>query len=247
MKEENEITKEVKELLDSLEQHGQNARRQKELSDLIDHLERKTENGKQKTFHFPLSTFLLSAAAACLLIWLLTRPSFKDTPNFEEQPLVEEVETVDSVKTSHENNFFEEPSYKEDSLADEKPSSPPKTSTKKVKPLNNLSKRNRGEAVVEEPLLAEVVSMEPSDTMNIESNMIPSVEEENLSPLTSHLLPNGSLQRRVIRSLNLVCFECETENGERIMENFPPSTFHFPLEKDPNMKNGSLAFELKLH
>ena len=38
MKEENEITQEVKELLDSLEQHGQNARRQKELSDLIDSL-----------------------------------------------------------------------------------------------------------------------------------------------------------------------------------------------------------------
>ena len=66
MKEENEITEEVRQLLDSLEQHGHNVRRQKELSDLIDHLERKTENGTPKgsptewevklsVFHFPLS------------------------------------------------------------------------------------------------------------------------------------------------------------------------------------------------
>ena len=56
MKEENEITQEVKELLDSLEQHGQNARRQKELSDLIDSLAtgtslREASATKQSTCH----------------------------------------------------------------------------------------------------------------------------------------------------------------------------------------------------
>ena len=44
MKKENEITEEVRDLLNSLEQHGRNARRQKELGDLIDQLERRTEN-----------------------------------------------------------------------------------------------------------------------------------------------------------------------------------------------------------
>ena len=38
MKPENEMTEEVRQLLDSLEEHGKNARRQKQLSDLIDSL-----------------------------------------------------------------------------------------------------------------------------------------------------------------------------------------------------------------
>ena len=38
MKPENEITEEVRQLLESLEEHGKNARRQKDLSELIDRL-----------------------------------------------------------------------------------------------------------------------------------------------------------------------------------------------------------------
>ena len=34
----NEINEEVRQLLNSLEEHGKNTRRQKELGDLIDHL-----------------------------------------------------------------------------------------------------------------------------------------------------------------------------------------------------------------
>ena len=64
MKEENEITQEVKELLDSLEQHGQNARRQKELSDLIDGLEASSTKHHKL---YPL-WWIVGAAAACLLV-----------------------------------------------------------------------------------------------------------------------------------------------------------------------------------
>ena len=57
MKPENEMTDEVRQLLDSLEEHGKNARRQKDLEALIDGLseERKTENGELSVFHFPFS------------------------------------------------------------------------------------------------------------------------------------------------------------------------------------------------
>ena len=73
MKEENEITQEVKELLDSLEQHGANARRQKELSDLIDRMEaglgtplRGASSTKQRKL-YPI-WWIVGAAAACLLL-----------------------------------------------------------------------------------------------------------------------------------------------------------------------------------
>ena len=39
MNTENEMNEEVRQLLDSLEEHGKNARRQKELGELIDSLE----------------------------------------------------------------------------------------------------------------------------------------------------------------------------------------------------------------
>ena len=39
MNTENEMNEEVRQLLDSLEEHGKNARRQQDLSDLIDSLE----------------------------------------------------------------------------------------------------------------------------------------------------------------------------------------------------------------
>ena len=75
MKEENEITEEVRDLLDSLEQHGQNARRQKELSELIDSLE--ASDTKHRIL-YPL-WWIVGAAAACLLLWLLARPTMKDS------------------------------------------------------------------------------------------------------------------------------------------------------------------------
>ena len=41
MNTENEMNEEVRQLLNSLEEHGKNARRQKELGDLIDQLSEK--------------------------------------------------------------------------------------------------------------------------------------------------------------------------------------------------------------
>ena len=115
MKPENEMTEEVRQLLDSLEEHGKNARRQKDLSELIDGLsgERKTENGERRTFRFPLSVFrfwwLIGAAAAALLLWLMIKPTTKETPNTNEEILVEKTMPVDSVKEEVEEMILEEP------------------------------------------------------------------------------------------------------------------------------------------
>ena len=163
MKEENEITQEVKELLDSLEQHGQNARRQKELSDLIDSLAtgtslrgasatkqstchkkgiyhrtsgllRSARNDAKRDFHssndakrrrlYPL-WWIVGAAAACLLLWLLAKPAMEETPNMNEEILVEEIGVKDTIQEENEaieeSVVLEEPIIPEKLMAEEMP------------------------------------------------------------------------------------------------------------------------------
>jgi len=238
MKEENEITEEVRDLLDSLEQHGQNARRQKELSELIDSLE--ASDTKHRKL-YPL-WWIVGAAAACLLLWLLTRPALKETPNMNEEILVEEIGVKDTIQ--EENEILEELVILEEPvpeklLAEEQLIQP-------VRPKASNTKPNRIEENFEEPLLAEnnpsetisVESTKSTDKSNIGSNPIPNVVEEPIAV--------QSPQRRVIRSLNLVCYECQKEPEYLTKTNYEDKTI-FGQPQDPNMKNGSLAFELKLH
>ena len=256
MKEENEITEEVKQLLDSLEQHGRNARHQKELSDLIDRLakdEKPAEMPLQHSILIPL-WWAIGAAAAVLLLWLLARPAMKKTPNMNEEILVEETCVKDTMATQEEGEFIEESVILEEPvpkklLAEEQPIQLEKQQTKPHKPTPKAVEERS-----EEPLLAENApvesmrseSVESTDTSNIGSISTPIVENQ-LSTFNAPLSTPTSPQRRVIRSLNLVCYECKVESEKWKEEHSPLSTFNFPLEPDPNMKNGSLAFELKLH
>ncbi|MBR4146919.1 MAG: hypothetical protein IKU00_03380 [Bacteroidales bacterium] len=280
MKEENEITEEVRQLLDSLEEHGRNVRRQKELSDLLDSLEAGTgtslraersgarqsnliqtkpvqvglprrsassapRNDAKRRGLYPL-WWAIGAVAALLLLWLLAKPAMKKTPNIDEKILVEETFIKDAMTTQEEVEIMEETVILEEPvpeklLAEETLVKPTIQKTKALKPTPTNN---------EEPMLAENTAIESTKAETIDtSNNIGvtttlSSNEEDLSPLTFHLSPP---QRRVIRSLNLVCYECKNENGELRTENFPFSVFRSPFEPDPNMKNGSLAFELKLH
>ena len=238
MKEENEITEEVRDLLDSLEQHGQNARRQKELSDLIDSLageEKLVEANYKHRKLYPL-WWIVGAAAACLLLWLLTRPALKETPNMNEEILVEEIGVKDTLQEKEEAIeevvILEEP-VPEQLLAEESPVEPTIQKTKAPKPTPKD---------IEEPMLAQNTAIESAktdtiDTSNIGSNPITVIEE----PIAVQ-----SPQRRVIRSLNLVCYECQKEPEYLTKTNYEDKTI-FGQPQDPNMKNGSLAFELKLH
>ena len=235
MNTENEINEEVRQLLDSLEEHGKNARRQKELGDLIDRLadEEKTVAMPHKHRTLTPLWWAMGAAAACLLLWLLVKPSAKQQPEMEQEILVEETKAVDSVKTEANDAVFERPVANETFLAEETPVVPQNAPMKKEKPKTQII-----EEVVEQPMLAEVKPTEPHDTTNIGSNTIPT---ENETPSAVQ-----KPQRRVIRSLNLVCYECQ-KDPEFFTKPVMEDRTLFGQPQDPNMKNGSLALEIKLN
>ena len=240
MNTENEMNEEVRQLLNSLEEHGKNARRQKELGDLIDSL----ANNESGTVHrndakqrklYPL-WWAMGVAAACLLLWLLVKPNAKQLPEMEQKILVEETNTVDSTKAEVKDIVHEEPVINNEVLlAEETAVAPQKAQIQKEKPRKEVV-----EKVEEQPILAEVIPMEPKDTTNIGSNTIPTESE----------LPSAvqKPQRRVIRSLNLVCYECQKDPEPEVepKPNMNNRTL-FGQPQDPNMKNGSLAFEFKLN
>ena len=235
MNTENEMNEEVCQLLDSLEEHGKNARRQKELGDLIDRLadEEKTVAMPHKHRTLTPIWWAMGAAAACLLLWLLVKPNAKQQPEMEQKILVEETKAVDSVKTEVNDAVFEKPVVNETYLAEETPIDPQNAPMKKEK-----SKTQIIEEVVEQPMLAEVKPTEPKDTTNIGSNTIPT---ENETPSAVQ-----KPQRRVIRSLNLVCYECQ-KDPEFFTKPVMEDRTLFGQPQDPNMKNGSLALEIKLN
>ena len=247
MKEENEIAQEVKELLESLERHGQNARRQKELSDLIESLAAGTSLRAERRRPYPI-WWIVGAAAACLLFWLLAKPTMKETLNINEG-LVEEIgvkDTIQEEKEAIEELVILEEPIPEKHLAEEMPVKPTIQKSKAPKPIKN----NIEKPILAENTIIETTKPEPTDTSNIGSNPIPPVVDNQLSTLNSQLSTPSSPQRRVIRSLNLVCYECQKEPEY----SFQLSTLNSQLEntifgqpQDPNMKNGSLAFEVKLH
>ena len=235
MNTENEMNKEVRQLLDSLEEHGKNARRQQQLSDLIDRLAEEEKAVAMPHKHrklYPL-WWAIGAAAACLLLWLLIKPSMKETPETNKEILVEETQTLDSVRAEVKDVILEEPVIKEELLAEEMPVVPQKSQTKKEKPRAEIV-----EETVERPVLAETMPTKPEDTTNIGSNTIPT--ESETPPAVQ------KPQRRVIRSLNLVCYECQKEPEIDIKPVIDDRTL-FGQPQDPNMKNGSLAFEIKLN
>ena len=233
MNTENEINEEVRQLLDSLEEHGKNAHRQKEISDLIDHLAEEEKLVAMPHKHRKLTPlwWVMGAAAACLLLWLLVKPNAKQQPEMEQEILVEENKAVDSTKSEGNDAVFEQPIVNEVVLAEETPVVPQNAPMKKEKPKTQII-----EEVVEQPLLAEVKPTEPKDTTNIGSNTIPT---ENETPSAVQ-----KPQRRVIRSLNLVCYECQ-KDPEFFTKPVMEDRTLFGQPQDPYMKNGSLAFEIK--
>ena len=231
----NEMNEEVRQLLDSLEEHGKNARRQKELGDLIDRLADEEKAVAMPRKHRTLTPlwWAMGAAAACLLLWLLVKPNAKQQPETEQKILVEETKTLDSVKTEVNDVVFEQPVANETFLAEETTVVPQNAPMKKEKPKTQII-----EEVVEQPTLAEVTPTKLEDTANIESNTITTTNE------TPSAVQKP--QRRVIRSLNLVCYECQKEPEFFIKPVMEDRTL-FGQPQDPNMKNGSLALEIKLN
>lgn len=219
MKFENELNEEVSQLLESLEKHGKNARRQKELGDLIESLAKAEMSHKRRKL-IPL-WWAISTAAAVLLLWLLAKPKVHENLYFTGETVAEVVETTNSV--IFDDVVFEEPIIIDDLLAEDKPVAPKKPKIKKAEPRAEIV-----EEVVEQPVIAEIVDVEPIDTV----------------------LDVHKPKRRVIRSLNLVCYECQNvadNNQLQIVSSKTEKTI-FGQPHDPNMKDGALmAFEVKLN
>ena len=225
---ENEMNEELHQLLDSLEEHGKNVRRQKELSDLIDRLagEEKLMVIHRKRRKLVPIWLAMGAAAAVIMLLLLLKPNVNENPNLNKEIITEVTETVDSVMVEVEKL-----------LAENTPVVTQKTQVKKEKTRSEVV-----EKVEEQPVLDEIIPSEILDSVSVETNNIIS---ENETPLAVQ-----KPQRRVIRSLNLVCYECQNEpdNYQIQTVNSKSDKTLFGQPQDPNMKDGTLmAFEVKLN
>ena len=236
---EKEMNEELRQLLDSLEEHGKNVRRQKQLGDLIDRLA-----GEEKPVVMPRKRaklvpiwWAMGTAAAILLLLLFVKLNVDENTNLNKDIVSEKTETVDTVKVETEDVVVEEPVIKkEESLAENTPVVTPK------KPIKKKNDRvEMVETVVEQSIVAEVIPMETSDTL---SNTI-----ENTNPIIEEPSAVQKPQRRVIRSLNLVCYECQRENDNFQFQavNAKSEKTLFGQPQDPNMKDGALAWQVKLN
>lgn len=237
---ENEMNEELRQLLDSLEEHGKNVRRQKQLGDLIDRLaeEEKPVVIPRKRAKLVSIWWAMGAAAAILLLILLLKPNGNEN-TLHNDILAEVPETVDyiidSVKIENENTIIEEAVVHKELLAENT------TVVQKTQIKKKNGKAEVVETVEEQPIIAEIIPIQPSDSMVIETNTIIS-ENETPSDVQKP-------QRRVIRSLNLVCYECQKEpdNFQYQAVNVQPEKTLFGQPQDPNMKDGALAWQVKLN
>ena len=171
----------------------------------------------------------MSAAAAILLILLLLNPNGNENPNLNNEIIAEVPETVDSVNDSVK--IENEELLAENTLVVSKKSNTDKKKTK-VEII---------ETEVEQPVVTEIIQSETSDTIIIETN---NIIPENETPSAVQ-----KPQRRVIRSLNLVCYECQREPYDFQYQavNSKSEKTLFGQPQDPNMKDGALAWQVKLN
>ncbi|MBR6491244.1 MAG: hypothetical protein IKT02_02820 [Bacteroidales bacterium] len=235
------MNEELRQLLDSLEEHGKNVRRQKQLVDLIDRLaeEEKPVVIPRKRAKLVPIWWAMGAAAAILLLMLLMKPNGNE--NILHNDILAEVSETpdyiaDSIKVETEDAVVEEVVVKKELMAENNLVVSKKSNNDKKKTSANII-----EPVEEQPVIAEIIPVQPSDSMIIETNTI---IPENETPSAVQ-----KPQRRVIRSLNLVCYECQREpdNFQYQAVNSKSEKTLFGQPQDPNMKDGALAWQVKLN
>ncbi|MBQ8956967.1 MAG: hypothetical protein IJ057_00465 [Bacteroidales bacterium] len=264
MNEENEMNTELKQLLDALEQHGKNARRQKQLGELIDSLEalegslrggttkqsrlttiqttqtgllRHARNDAKRRKLYPL-WWALGAAAACLLLWLVIKPSASTTQEENEPILAEQTQTNDSVAIKiEEKTPQQETIIVEEPMAEVAPTKTKQPKTKVEKPMEKVKP-----ILSERPLIAEA-----KKTETIDSILVTPIETATEIPNEPLAMESQKPLRKVIKSESLVGYgklEKQPENKPTKRPVFEDKTL-FGQPQDPNMKNGMLALEIK--
>lgn len=241
MKEENEINGELRQLLDALEEQGRNARRKKLLSDLIDQLATQEKTVEMPRKHKKLIPvwWAISAAAACLLLWLVLKPVDKQAENTNETHYTEQtlpansmIEEIQGIAPSQEPLSYHEP------LAESEPIKAEKSRIKKEKRAIEAKQLE----IVEKELLVEVEELESVDSNEVEQEL--SLKETSSEPLSAQ---TQNVTRRVIQSTTLVGYgkldkkNIQLEPKRTILDN--KTIFGQPL--DSNMKGGMLAYEIK--
>jgi hypothetical protein len=222
-----EINDELRQLLDALEEHGRNAKRQQQLGDLIDRLtedEKTVELPHKHKKLTPIWWWAMCSAAACLAAWLLLKPATKQNPILEEQILVEETISADTTAhESEEKTVFEESVFVEEPIVEVKPVRQKKIKVKEEKPVEKI---------------VSIPNEEIIDAEEIKSNASEVIPEEPLAV--------QSPKRRVIRSENLVGHERREKQAvePQLNRSWENKTI-FGQPQDPNMKNGVLAMEIE--
>lgn len=234
-----EPNKELQQLLDTIEEHGRNTRRQAQLSDLIDRLdtEEKTIGMPQKRGKLIPLWWAMGVAAACLLLWLIIKPSGTQ-PQEENKPIfVEQNLPNDSAAIEVEEQLPQQAPIKvQESVTEVVPVEMKKPKTKTEKPIEKIQP-----SVSEEPFLVAMENVEKVDSVQVmPTEITTAVPQEPLA------LETSTSKRRVIRSEHLVGYE---KQGKPQTEAHPKRGLEnktiFGQPQDPNMKNGMLAMEIK--
>lgn len=259
MKQENEPNDELQQLLDALEEHGQNARRQQRLGELIDSMEasegsllgetmkqsapdnagllRPARNDAKRRKYYPI-WWAMGAAAACLLLWLIVKPTDNHPKNEKEALIAENVVAKDSVVAeSEEIVHVQEPYTIQEPIAEKQAAKATKPKAKEIKKTE--TNHTRAE---ETTILVEGIQTETFDTEKTES--VTTQNELSNQPLA---LESQAPKRRVIKSESLVGYgklEKQPDQSRTKRPVFEDKTI-FGQPQDPNMRNGMLAMEIK--
>ena len=241
MKEEKEINEALGQLLDALEEQGRNTRRQKQLCDLIDSLAAQEKTAKMPRKHRKLIPlwWAMGVAAACLLLWIILKPTGNQIENTEKPVFAAQIQSADStIEEVKETAPMREPMMAQEPVVALESVEGRKPINNKVKPKKEVQPE-----ASETPLLAETIPSETNDSEDIARG------NQTTEPASGSLVAQApTVMRRVIKSTNLVGYgkveksSAEPKPKRLTLEN--KTLFGQP--QDPNMKDGTLAYEIKL-
>lgn len=268
-----EINEEVRQLLESLEEHGKNIRRQAQLNDLIDELaenefgtgtsltnvesdDLRGETTKQSNLTLNDKAGLLrsarndgyrrrilpiwwamGAAAACLLLWIVLKPTENQVDKTEKPVFVEQIHSADSTTEEvQEIELSREPMMAKEPVAALEPVEVRKPINNKVKPKKELQSE-----VSDKTVLAEAKEAEPNKNVEVEPET--TLIETPTEPLDEQ---TPSSKRKIIKSTKLVGYEMLDKKGRpKPKRSLLEDKTLFGQSQDPNMKDGMLAYEIK--
>lgn len=234
-----EINEEVRQLLESLEEHGKNIRRQAQLNDLIDELaaKEKTVEMPQKRRKLVPLWWAMGAAAACLLLWIVLKPTENQVDKTEKPVFVEQIHSVDSTTEEvQEIELSREPMMAKEPVAALEPVEVRKPINNKVKPKKEFQSE-----VSDKTVLAEAKEAEPNKNVEVEPET--TLIETPTEPLDEQ---TPSSKRKIIKSTKLVGYEMLDKKGRpKPKRSLLEDKTLFGQPQDPNMKDGMLAYEIK--